>query len=614
MRDSGRFEGGIRSNALWGSGSRGDSRRNALWGTGRGKRSNALWGGRRGRGMILAAVTAVTLLVPLGAGAKNARPTITEPSFVSPGLLEKGLLDPGRKLHVIVQSAGGTSDATNKIVGLSATVRRKLDLIGAIAIDITAGKLAALSKQPGLIITPDASVRLTGTMSSSQMWPYETGLAKLWGTDASPAPQAPTIAIVDSGIQANRLDFDGGSRIVGEVTMTGLASNSPGDGRGHGTFVAGIAAGSAAGYAGAAPNARILSIDVMDDSGTARTSDVIAACEFIKANKGKYNIRVANFSLHSAAKNYFYHDPLDQAVEKLWFDGIFVVAAAGNYGSPSGPSGVLHAPGNDPFVMTVGAVDIGTKLAVGDDANAPWSAYGYTEDGFSKPEIAAPGRYMVGPVPTGSTLVAQKPASVVKPGYIELSGTSFAAPVVAGAAAQLIARHPDWTPDQVKGALMLTAKPVPQALAGAVGVGQLNAGRAAELKTTPPNANLALQRFLTSSGSGSMSFDSASWASFVVGNASWATASWADASWAAASWNTASWAAASWSAASWADASWADASWAQASWADSATEDGADGDSAGDPALMSAAVFAELQNDPDLALPPALAPAVITAS
>ena len=63
---------------------------------------------------------------------------------------------------------------------------------------------------------------------------------------------------------------------------------------------------------------------------------MIAACEFILANKGKYNIRVANFSLHSAAKNNFYYDPLDQAVEKLWFNGIFVVAAAGNYGTAPG--------------------------------------------------------------------------------------------------------------------------------------------------------------------------------------------------------------------------------------------------------------------------------------
>src|SRR5207244_5014785 len=214
---------------------------------------------------------------------------------------------------------------------------------------------------------------------------------------------------------------------------------------------------------------------------TALTSDVIAACDYILQNKNALNIRVANFSLHSASMNHFYFDPLDRAVEKLWFNGVFVVAAAGNYGTAAGPSGVLHAPGNDPFVMTVGAVDIGNKVALGDDANAPWSAYGYTEDGFAKHELGAAGRYMIGPVPQGSTLAAQKPGNGVAPGYIQLSGTSFAAPVVAGVAAQLLARHPDWTPDQVKGALMMSAKPVPQARPGAVGVGQVNAGKAGDL-------------------------------------------------------------------------------------------------------------------------------------
>jgi subtilisin family serine protease len=213
---------------------------------------------------------------------------------------------------------------------------------------------------------------------------------------------------------------------------------------------------------------------------------------------------------------------------------------------------------------------------------------------------------MIGPVPQGSTLVAQKPGNVVAPGYIQLSGTSFAAPVVAGAAAQLIARHPNWTPDQVKGALMLSAKPVPQAQPGSVGVGQLNAAKAADLMATPPSPNRALNRFLVS-GSGSLSFDAASWAEMVSGNASWADASWADASWADASWSAASWADASWADASWADASWADVAVAQASWADSATEDGAEAEAAGTTPEMSPEAFADLQADPYLALSTALA-------
>ena len=76
----------------------------------------------------------------------------------------------------------------------------------------------------------------------------------------------------------------------------------------------------------------------MDDQGVARTSDVIAACQWILTNKAKYNIRVANFSLHSATPIHFFQDPLDQAVEKLWFSGVVVVAAAGNYGIATVPA------------------------------------------------------------------------------------------------------------------------------------------------------------------------------------------------------------------------------------------------------------------------------------
>ena len=103
--------------------------------------------------------------------------------------------------------------------------------------------------------------------------------------------------------------------------------------------------------------------------------------------------------------------------------------------------------------------DTGKSVSTNDDVTAPWSAYGYTLDGFAKPELSAPGRYMVGPVPMTSTLYSERADHIVDPGYVELSGTSFSAPIVSGIAALILGKHPDYTPNQVKGALMIGAKP-----------------------------------------------------------------------------------------------------------------------------------------------------------
>src|SRR5262249_31699385 len=132
----------------------------------------------------------------------------------------------------------------------------------------------------------------------------------------------------------------------------------------------------------------------------------------------QYNIRVANFSLTGSVTTSFMYSPLDKAVEALWNSGIVVVAAAGNYGTADGPSGELYAPGNDPFVITVGAADTNGSADASDDFAAPWSAYGSTPDGFHKPELCAPGRVMDGPVPTDSTIYTQHPDRIVSDGYV----------------------------------------------------------------------------------------------------------------------------------------------------------------------------------------------------
>ena len=452
----------------------------------------------------------------------------------------------------------------------------RFDFIGGVSAEMSGRRLAKLARIPGLIITEDVQVTLLDggsgygpgqlKYSSKQLWAHETGVSALWFV--TPA-QMPAIAIVDSGIDETLPDFAG--RHVKQVDFVGSDKpNGSRDGRGHGSFVAGIAAGSAAGYAGVAPNAPLVSLDVMDDSGSGRTSDVIAATEWIFEHHESENIKVANYSLHGGGKAHFYEDPLNKAVSKLWHAGVTVIAAAGNYGKDGAPSGVLFAPGNNPFVVTVGAIDIGGTARVNDDDRASWSAYGRTQDGFWKPEICAPGRMMVGPVPMGSTLAVEKASKMKSPGYVELSGTSFATPVLTGIAAQILARNPEMTPDQVKGALLRRARPVPRAENNSCGVGQVNAVRAVLNATKSSNPNAALNRFLTADAeTGLTVFDAVSWSDAIRSDVSWDAVSWSDVSWSDVSWD-----AVSWSDVSWTDVSWTDVSWSDVSWEDAAEEQG----------------------------------------
>jgi hypothetical protein len=256
-------------------------------------------------------------------------------------------------------------------------------------------------------------------------------------------------------------------------------------------------------------------------------------------------------------------------VEKLWLNGVVVVVAAvGNYTTNGQESGVPFAPGNDPFVITVGAADI--------------------QNCFMKPDLSAPGRYLIGPVSPGTGLALGRPNNVVTPGYMQLSGTSFSAPMVAGAAAMLLAQHPDWTPDQVKGALMVSANPTPAAAPGSLGVGELNV-YAARMVNNPPNPNAGLDQFLTTGTDGTVTFNSAAWQASALANPAWGSAAWSDAAWASAAWGDAAWASVAWSDAAWASAAWASAAWSDAAWASAATTDAAWADSAGNDTSLAPA-------------------------
>jgi serine protease AprX len=477
---------------------------------------------------------------------------------VPSALIAQALANPNASFRVIVQGKRNdkSSNVESDVAKENGTLSHSFRSIVGVATTITGRDLIKLTKRPHVdVITLDKPMG-TSAYDDAEMWRQTTDVESLWNTTdldtgaiLGPAPQAPTVAIIDSGVDASKVG-DFGSRVLTSMNFCSLCTDgltSTADLEGHGTMVAGMLAGANAAHPGVAQNAPIVSLRTANQNGQSMMSDVIAAADWVLANKDHYNIKVVNLSLAAASPTSFRFDPLDQAVERLWFSGITVVAAAGNFGTGS-PVDMSFAPGNDPFVITVGATDQTQTSDPLDDTIAPWSAYGFTADGFSKPDVVAPGRFLVMPVPAGSTIPMTVPDRVVAPGYMWMSGTSFSAPIVAGAAAQIIARHPDWGPDQVKGALMLTASYLPNVYWQASGVGEIDAAVAASLDFTPPNPNENLVAFVAPDPvTGLPTFDQAAWASAVSSSAAWSSAAWSSAAWGSAAWASAAWASAAWS-------------------------------------------------------------------
>jgi len=176
--------------------------------------------------------------------------------------------------------------------------------------------------------------------------------------------------------------------------------------------------------------------------------------------KNVFNIRVINLSLGRPVYESYTQDPLCQAVEAAWKAGIVVVVAAGNDGRDNtfGEQGygTINAPGNDPYVITVGAMKTEGTYTRTDDLIATYSSKGPTQvDHIVKPDILAPGNQVVSLLVPNSTLVKQYPSNQVQVSYYQsvkapsplsknyfvLSGTSMAAPVVSGAETHRLLDH-----------------------------------------------------------------------------------------------------------------------------------------------------------------------------
>jgi serine protease AprX len=286
------------------------------------------------------------------------------------------------------------------------------------------------------------------------------------------------VALIDSGI-ADTKAFHGGLLCLANrvVYSQNFASDSgTTDTYGHGTHVASILGSNAncdnillSNFNGIAPAVNMISLRVLNAGGQGKDSAIVAAIDRAIALKGTYNIRVINLSLGRPPAGSYVNDPLCQAAEKAWKAGIVVVVAAGNRGRDNVQGtlgyGTISAPGNDPYVITVGAARTPSGANAGsraDDTVASYSSKGPSAyDHIVKPDLLAPGNLVNGRTVLSSTLAKQYPANVttqlLQLPFFRMSGTSMAAPVVAGAAALLLDQDSSLTPDQVKARLMKTA-------------------------------------------------------------------------------------------------------------------------------------------------------------
>ncbi|MCE7987634.1 MAG: hypothetical protein DYG89_41245, partial [Caldilinea sp. CFX5] len=378
------------------------------------------------------------------------------------------------------------------------------------------------------------------TSNMLNVFPFAVRAPELWNEAPGYVQgQGMTIAVVDSGI-AKTEDLKG--RNVVNVNFNHGYKDGK-DKYGHGTFVATMIASdgknSNGAYLGIAPRSQILNVRVSDDQGMAYESDVVEALRWIGENKTKYNIRVINLSLNSSVPMSYHQSPLNAAVEILWFNGIVVVVAAGNNGTAE-----LFPPANDPFVITVGATDDRGTQSIADDVVGVFSAYGTTIDGHAKPDLVAPGRNIVMSLPHNNKLVMGKeyPDNQIDNNYFRMTGTSMAAPIVAGAAALLLQDEPTLTPDQVKFRLMATARkdwggydPM------RAGAGYLDV-YAAVKGTTTASANTGLTASqLLWTGPNPVTWSSVSWNSVSWNSVSWNSVSWNSVSWNSVSWNSTYW-------------------------------------------------------------------------
>jgi serine protease AprX len=411
-------------------------------------------------------------------------------------LLDQRVSVVGGRSRIIVRAMNAASlqPVTALVSQLGGVAGRALPIIDSVVADVPHAVVPLLAGNPLVQrLTFDRLVvgaleRTAATIGATTVWHD-------WGYDGSGIG----VAVIDSGVTSWHDDLAappaGAQRVDAFVDLVNGRSVAYDD-HGHGSHVAGIIAGnghdSGGARSGIAPAARLLVVKVLDAAGRGRISDVIAGLGAVLLHQHALDIRVVNLSLAAGVYESYNLDPLTLAAQRVVAAGIVVVAAAGNNGrDPQGRTSYAGttAPGNAPWVLTVGASSHQGTMPRADDTVAPFSSRGPAAiDYAAKPDIVAPGVGTESLSDPNSALYVTRSAYLLdgtvptpyRP-YLSLSGTSMSAPVVAGTVALMLQANPLLTPNQVKAILHYTAQvysghdPLTQ------GAGFLNAHGAVEL-------------------------------------------------------------------------------------------------------------------------------------
>jgi len=520
----------------------------------------------------------------LGVAVLAARPSAAPTrlqQIADPSLVSLAARDPGAQVRVIVREANPSSETAERLVRANGgRITHELPIVGGFSAVMPAKALNPLAMSrsvshlwsDGRVTMSDVNMNKFDSVAPNTLWQSIIKLSSVpWdGTGV-------TVAVLDTGIIQSP-DF--GNRILATVDFTHEADGV--DRYGHGTHMAGIIAGSGAQsggkWSGVAPDANLVSVKVAPTDGSTDVSVVIAGLQWIIANKAQYNIRVLNLSFGTDSTQSYAVDPLDYAVEQVWSAGVLVVAAAGNRGNNPG---TINKPGDDPYVVTVGAMDGGGTLGHVNDQVMNFSSRGPTQDGLDKPDLVAPGVTIVSLRDPGSTIDQYHSDARVGSAYFKGTGTSQAAAVVSGVAALMFQAKPTLNPNQAKSLLMGTAMPYLSGNGG--GQGLVNAYQATYWSTIKPSQfGKANQGLTPSTGLGSLEASRGSMHVYADLNGDgqvekvqgeidvlgrpWTANSWSSNSWDANYWNANSWQANSWQANAWDSNSWDSNSWDSNAW------------------------------------------------